>query len=90
MYMDYNAWDYTLYITNNTDKTTGVFSDLMQLICTLKEMTYHKRYHKGLARTCIRLMSCLLMVTFAESTSGRPTHGVFPISNLNMAKVAHL
>lgn len=36
VYKDYNAWDYTLYITNNTDKATGVFSDINAIDMTFE------------------------------------------------------
>ncbi|MGI6530332.1 MAG: alpha-galactosidase [Clostridia bacterium] len=90
VYKDYNAWDYTLYITNNTDKTTGVFSDINAIDMYFKgEDPIIKGISGDLGKDMYSPYEIKLVdgVTFSrESTSGRPTHGVFPYFKLEYGK----
>lgn len=85
-YSKYNAMDYTLYITNNTDKTTDVIGDINAIDIIF---TGDNPIMKGIQGDCgkdmykpyAQDMSCE-NVFFRESVSGRPSHGVFPYFNL--------
>ncbi len=86
VYEEYNAWDYTLYITNNGIETTGLFGDINAIDITF---TGDKPVMKGIAGDCGKDMYKPYSIAlnkdtefYRESTSGRPTHAVFPYFNL--------
>ncbi len=82
-YYEFDAWEWTVYVINNTDKTTGIFADL-----------YADAYFEG-GSPVLKGVNGDLGDMYApytvdltdkgvkkSSTSGRPTHGEFPYFNL--------
>ncbi len=83
-YCGYDAYEWTVYISNETNGNTGVFSDINAIDAvftgekpTLKGINgdlgdMYEPYKTDLSKR----------VVSRSSTSGRPTHGVFPYFNL--------
>ena len=82
-YYEFDAWEYTVYITNNTDNETKIISDvsadayfeggspvLKGINGDLGDM--YAPYSVDLTKKAVK----------KSSTSGRPTHGEFPYFNL--------
>lgn len=86
VYEEYNAWDYTLYITNNTQETTDKFSSINAIDIVFEGSNPVMKGIQGdLGKDMYKPYAIALNkdTTFTrESTSGRPTHAVFPYFNL--------
>ncbi|MCR5694447.1 MAG: alpha-galactosidase [Clostridia bacterium] len=84
-YDDYDAWEWTVYMTNGTEKATKVFSEVNAADAVFKGSRpvlkgingdlgdMYAPYEIDLTKTPV----------VRSSTSGRPTHGVFPYFNLD-------
>ena len=86
IYEEYDAWDYTLYITNNTQKTTNKFSNINAIDIVFEGSNpVIKGISGDVGKDMYKPYAIALNedTSFVrESTSGRPTHSVFPYFNL--------
>ncbi len=85
-YSAFDAIDWTVHITNDTDRATGVFSELNAIDM---ELAGSKPAVRGIAGDCGRDMYkpyenplAVGDIFSRESTTGRPSHVVFPYFDL--------
>ena len=88
VYPDENAYEYVIYIENNTQKNTKIFKNIefrmtFEGVCPYISglqgdggVSWYKAYEKDMTDSRNRHLSF-------TSTSGRPTHHVFPYYNLS-------
>ena len=85
VYSNYSAYEWTVYIQNDSDSETGVFSELNAADIVFKGENPRLKGIMGdlgdmyapYEKDVVSLKKCRF-----ESTSGRPTHGNFPYFNL--------
>ena len=82
-YYNYDAYEWTVYITNGTDKNTAVFSELLADAYFEGGSPVLKGISGDLGDMYAPYSVDLTKKTVKKSsTSGRPTHGEFPYYNL--------
>ena len=83
-YNTFDACEWTVYITNETNENTGVFSDVNAIDATFEgEKPMLKGISGDLGDMYAPYSTDLSKKTVKKSsTSGRPTHGEFPYFNL--------
>ena len=84
----FDAWEWTVYITNGSNENTGVFSEINAADIVFKGGSpVLKGINGDLGEMYAPYEYDLkTMPVTKSSTSGRPTHGVFPYFNLDYGK----
>ncbi len=86
VYGEYSAYEWTVWITNNGTEPTGLFHDIQAIDMEFKGSNPIMKGISGdLGKDMYSPYEVALEkgITFSrQSTSGRPTHGVFPYFNL--------
>ncbi len=84
-YKNYDAWEWTVYITNESEKNTGIFSEILAADAVFKGGSPVLKGISGDLGDMYAPYEIDLSETpfYQSSTSGRPTHGSFPYYNLD-------